>query len=534
MSGTGTDKAEPLKRYAFWFSLVGALAAVGLFFLFLEERKSTWESDEKFHAWEDLTAIKARLESEIYARIYHTRSMAAYVSLHPELSVDEFENLAAELIRDDRVVNTMTIAPDGVIRAVYPRNGHEEAIGLDLMAHPERKKIVEKTIRTGKTFIAGPVELVEGGKALISYTPVFDKTGTEPKFWGMTDISIRFDRFLSEAGLDPASPSLEDGALALKGKDGFGKKGDLFWGKEEVFGQGSVEVVVALPDGYWILAKNLKLGWARFVGQNLFFCLVATFAVLLMVALASMVIRSICRVRASRQRLALLNRDKNRLLSIIGHDVRAPLSGASGLLSELEVANDRFSEEDRESVSMVHASVEDAMLLLENLLEWVKNRDSEPLLRMENLSLDREVDAVIGSFSLAAARKSVAVRKSVEPETTVRFDQRALRTVLRNLIGNGIKFSRTGGVLEVSARSEGTSSVEITISDQGVGMNEERISEILNRDQLKSEKGTAAEQGTGLGLFLCRQLLHMGGSGMEIRSRPEKGTVVCFRLPRGD
>lgn len=506
--------------------LFGVLIAV-LLLLFVRERKFTWERDVRIQAKEDLATFKARLESEIYARVYYTRSVAAYVSLHPDLSNEEFENLAAALVREDPVVNTMTIAPDGVIRDVFPQEGHEEAVGLDLMAHPERRKIVEKTIKTGKTFIAGPVELVEGGTALISYTPVFDKTGLQHEFWGMTDISIRFDRFLDVVGLDSGET-----AVALRGVDGSGAAGDVFWGAKEHFEDESIQMPVSLPDGQWILGKKLNLGWAPFLRENRPLLFVSGLAALTLFALVVVAVRGFCRIRASRRRLAILNRDKDRLISIISHDVRSPLSAAIGLLSELEAASDRFSADDRESISMTHSSVEDALLLLENLLEWVKSRDAQPFLRKERVALHREVASVLDSFAFAASRKKIRIENRIEGDVWVSFDQRALRTVVRNLVGNGIKFSESGGKIEISVRDSGESRVEVSLSDQGVGMSRQRIAEITSTGNPQPRQGTHAEQGAGLGLTLCRELLEMSGSRLRIESEPGKGTTVRFTLEK--
>jgi sensor domain CHASE-containing protein len=159
---------------------------------YTEFKKGEWEKDIRAEMLEIMTGKKSNLEKALYSRIYYTRGVAAYVALNPNISNAEFAELSKEFIKKDTVISTMALSKNCIINAIYPKEGHQAAIGLNLLDHPERKEMVEKTIQTQLTFVAGPVELVEGGTAFISYTPIFDKTKSlENKFWGLTDIVIK-------------------------------------------------------------------------------------------------------------------------------------------------------------------------------------------------------------------------------------------------------------------------------------------------------------------------------------------------------
>ncbi len=196
-------------------------------------KKVQWEKNVRAELFDQLITKKTKLEKALYSRIYYTKSVAAYVSLRPEITDQEFNNLAAELIQNDSVISTIALSQDCIINAIYPTDGHEAAIGLDLLAHPERREIVEKTIETHEPYIAGPVELVEGGMAFISYTPIFDKTSSsDNNFWGVTDIVIYKDKLLEEAHLHTE----EDGNLfSLRGYNGQGETGVVFLGDGKKF-----------------------------------------------------------------------------------------------------------------------------------------------------------------------------------------------------------------------------------------------------------------------------------------------------------
>lgn len=188
--------------------------------------KGQWEKDERSNLMDLLTSKKSNLEKALYSRIYYTRGVAAYVGLNPSISNNEFYELAKEYIKQDTVISTMALSKDCIINAIYPYEGHESAIGLNLLAHPERNEIVKKTIETELTFVAGPVELVEGGSAFISYTPIFNKLESlNNSFWGITDIVIKEESLIREAKISLAENGFK---FALKGYNGTGNKGAIF------------------------------------------------------------------------------------------------------------------------------------------------------------------------------------------------------------------------------------------------------------------------------------------------------------------
>lgn len=282
------------------------LILLSISFYYISYKRGQWEKDIRANLLETLIGKKSKLEKALYSRIYYTKGVAAYVSVNPNLTDKDFYKLAKQLIKQDSVISTMSLSPNCILSAIYPLEGHEAAIGLDLLQHPERKEIVEKTIETQKTFIAGPVELVEGGIAFISYTPIFNKLPEHNgEFWGMTDIVIYKDPLLREAGFTKVDHGFR---YALKGKDGKGNKGTVFWGDEDIFNQNPVTINIDLPDGNWVLASCPVQGWSHFLNQD------QTLAYLLLISsvvisfLFWLVIRSQLKIRTNEKELkAILN-----------------------------------------------------------------------------------------------------------------------------------------------------------------------------------------------------------------------------------
>lgn len=297
-------------------------------------KMDVWEKDVKTRLYEIMMTKVSKLEIALYSRIHYTKSVAAYVSLRPEITKAEFHNLAAELINNDSVISTMALSKDCIISAIYPVDGHEAAIGLDLLAHPARREIVEKTIETHKTFVAGPVELVEGGMAFISYTPIFDKsTGEENKFWGVTDIVIKRDMLITEATLNESELGF---LFAIRGFNGLGENGDVWWGNNKVFDKDPLKTTINLPDGEWILAAVPENGWSSYIKQDrvLFNLLVSSS--LIISFLIWLISRAVSRIKRSEQELNAIFHSMNSLIFEFDKDGRyvkiPPIS--EGLLAQ--------------------------------------------------------------------------------------------------------------------------------------------------------------------------------------------------------
>ncbi len=224
------------------------------------------EKEIRSNLYDLLISKKSQLEKALYSRVYYTKGVAAYCAINNGITNDKFYQLTDELIKNDTVISTMALSKDCIIGALYPLEGHEAAIGVNLLEHPGRKRIVEKTIATQNTFIAGPVELVEGGIAFISYTPIFTIIKeNKNNFWGVTDIVILQDKLFNEIKLQTQDEFYK---FALKGVDGTGNNGACFWGDSLIFKQKPVTVKVLLPTGYWVLAGSPIIGWESNTDQN--------------------------------------------------------------------------------------------------------------------------------------------------------------------------------------------------------------------------------------------------------------------------
>ena len=230
------------------------------------------------------------------------------------------------------------------------------------------------------------------------------------------------------------------------------------------------------------------------------------------------------------KQLELSNAEKDKLFSIIGHDLKSPMAG---VLSSSEIlASDAaaMSEDDISFISKeIHKSSKNVLALLDDLLQW--SRMSQGLMdyNPEPGDLHDLTMASITTAKAVAGNKDVSISCQVPPNLCILADQPMLSTVIRNVIFNAVKFTRRGGSITVTARDQG-SMIEVCVEDDGVGMDETILSGVFTADKSKRQLGTEGEKGTGLGLILCKEFVEKHGGRIWMESEPGKGTKVYFTL----
>ena len=222
---------------------------------------------------------------------------------------------------------------------------------------------------------------------------------------------------------------------------------------------------------------------------------------------------------------------RDTFFSIISHDLRGPMGSLLGLS---KVAENRLGgHDDRELVEMaglMHRSAERLYSLLINLLEWARLQAGQMRVEREHLNLSEHVDSVIGVVSGAASEKCVWLNNRVSPDTSAWADPTMLRSVLQNLIGNGLKFTEEGGSVTVRA-DEGNNQLTISVQDTGVGMSEEDMGRLFRIEESLSRTGTAGERGSGLGLILCKEMVERHGGTISVESLLGEGCTFRVVLP---
>ncbi|WP_045218067.1 sensor histidine kinase [Desulfonatronum thioautotrophicum] len=240
------------------------------------------------------------------------------------------------------------------------------------------------------------------------------------------------------------------------------------------------------------------------------------------------------KIRTINEQLQKANVGKDMLISIIAHDLKSPMSGLVASTEMLSNEPKLLSEKDIRTLSTeLHKNAKNTFALLEDLLQWACMSQEGIDFAPEACELDELVDIVLSTAQDLAKAKEIPIRLDLPQCLTVLVDQPMLKTVIRNVLLNAIKFTHRGGEIVIRARQEGRT-VTVAIQDNGIGMNQSMLSSILSLEKKKRQLGTEGEKGTGLGLVLCKQFIKQHGGQIWVESEPGKGTTVFFTLPVSD
>ncbi|MEP4949000.1 MAG: HAMP domain-containing sensor histidine kinase, partial [Flavobacteriaceae bacterium] len=232
------------------------------------------------------------------------------------------------------------------------------------------------------------------------------------------------------------------------------------------------------------------------------------------------------------QNLRQSNDLKDRMFSIIGHDLRSPLSAAKlkmdfimrGIINPKD---DKFLDE---TVYDLLKTMDEALNLLQNLLGWAKSESNQIQMIPEKLDLNDLVEQTFRLLKLGSDHKNIAMQNNVPLALFAHADNNMIKTVLRNILSNAIKFTPFEGTIKIDSKL-GKNKVVIEIADNGNGIPKEDIKKILNPNEHFSKLGTEKEPGTGLGLVLCQNFVQKNGGALKIRSEVGKGSTFYFDLP---
>jgi len=233
----------------------------------------------------------------------------------------------------------------------------------------------------------------------------------------------------------------------------------------------------------------------------------------------------------SNQDLAILNRDKDKLFSMLAHDLRSPL-GSMMNLSALLVENIKDFDETElmEVVDTLNKSSAQTFQLLNDLLAWSTIQMGRGEREKEVFAVSEIVSENIVTLTSDAARKQIEILADIDPAIIAFADKFAIQTVLRNLMSNAIKFTPGHGSITVLAK-ETDNAVEISVIDTGTGIAKEKQKKIFRVDTVSSSPGTDGEKGTGFGLLLCKDLVERNEGKIWFESEKGKGSAFHFTVP---
>lgn len=234
------------------------------------------------------------------------------------------------------------------------------------------------------------------------------------------------------------------------------------------------------------------------------------------------------KIRSQSEQLQATNKLKDRLFSIIAHDLRGPLNNLNDIIKMLN--DGTISEEEFHSfIPILSRNIGYTTGLLENLLFWSRSQLQGEIIKPVHFNLKEVCDGILHLFENIVDEKKLNVENNIDSDCVVYADKDMIQLVMRNLISNAAKFSKREGSIILSSRTENNYSV-ICCKDTGVGISEANQKKLFEQETFTTP-GTENEQGTGLGLLLCKDFVEKNGGSIKVESELGKGSTFCIKIP---
>ncbi|NOH78323.1 sensor domain-containing diguanylate cyclase [Vibrio sp. RE86] len=235
--------------------LVTFLFSIGLIESLDRSQKSFLRDSLLARAKEELSIVRSELEAAIVSDIYVSNGLSALVAANPEFEFSGWDLIASSILRRSRHIQVIGLAPDDVIRYIYPEEGNEKALGLDYRTIPSQWRTVKKAQEVQEIFIAGPVNLVQGGQGLIARVPIFSDPPYNTQYWGVCSVVISLDSLFVDAGIETFEHRYN---IAMRGLDSSGADGEVFYGAQQTFDNAFAIESVHFPYGSWVISASTR------------------------------------------------------------------------------------------------------------------------------------------------------------------------------------------------------------------------------------------------------------------------------------
>lgn len=237
-------------------------------------------------------------------------------------------------------------------------------------------------------------------------------------------------------------------------------------------------------------------------------------------------------LKKSEEQLRALNATKDKFFSIIAHDLKSPFQGMLGSLQILASEFDYLTNDEKKGfITSIEKLSQYTYKLLENLLQWSRIQTERMEYNIQILNLRNAFHDTIEMLSNLATTKNITILYEIPEEYFVKADLNIAVTVFRNLLSNAIKFTNKDGKVRIYAKDLEKFN-EIFIEDDGIGMESGDQENLFKIERQKSRHGTSGENGTGLGLILCKEMVEKIGGSIHVKSTLHKGSTFSFTLPK--
>ena len=498
------------------------------------------EKEEKIQAAFTAESTVSRVESQLNKYLAESNLMKRMVETGYELDNWQFSTLSSLMQDQNHVIEAHELAKDGIVNKIYPLEGNEEVMGLNMLEHPERRKEARLAMESGQYTIAGPFALQQGGMGALLFDPIYvPDEGGQHRFWGFSILVINWEKFLNEIELERLEAASYHYQIWKK---------DLETGEKIVIAQcttpaqgDTYQVPCAVPNDTWYFEIVPKYGWITRTQKIAELILAGCIGVLVTAAYWQYaqwrrkdIIHAMAMEEAAKRAQAA-SEAKSRFLFNMSHDIRTPMNAIIGFSDLLEKHMDE-KERVAEYIGKIRASSEMLLSLINNVLEMARIESGKAALKTEVGNLKRLTDTIQAAFEPAVAQKGLQFSCTLHVEHEyVLCDKIKLREILMNIVSNAIKYTPEGGsitvdITETEAEKPDYASYRIMVQDTGIGMSEEYLPHIFEEFTRERTSTESKMVGTGLGLPIVKSLVDLMGGNIVVKSRVGEGTTMLTYL----
>ena len=456
------------------------------------------------------------------------------------ISDKQFATLSRLMQDKDNIIKVHEIAKDGIVSQIYPMEGNEDVIGLNMIENPERKKEARLARDSGEYTIAGPFELVQGGNGVLLFDPVYrtDDKGCK-KFWGFSILVMDWQKFIKKMELDQLENAGYHYQIWKKGTD---DEKIVIAQCDNLQETDTLEVACTVPNDTWYFEIVPENGWVTMT-QKLWGLLISV-----LTAFIVMIIYLQFKMRRYRDALhekelekAVLeaknaNEAKTRFLFNMSHDIRTPMNAIIGFSELLEK---HIDEKDKaiDYLGKIKSSSNFLLSLINYVLEMARIESGKLALKKEVGCVTELIESLTDVFEPGVKKKFITY--SCETDIQHKYvigDETKVREIFINIIGNSVKYTPEGGKISVSVKEEPFEkenyiAYRIIVEDNGIGMSKEYLPHIFEEFSREHTSTESKVTGTGLGLPIVKSLIDMMGGTIEVESQLGCGTKMNVVLP---
>ena len=499
------------------------------------------EKEEKLKAVYAAESTVSRVKSQLNRSLAESELVKNIIESGYDIDGEKFSILSQMMQDKQNVIEAHELAKDGIVSHIYPMKGNEEAMGLNMLEHPDRKKEANLAKTSGQYTIAGPFPLVQGGNGALLFDPVYvkDEAG-EDTFWGFSILVLNWDHFMEEV----ETYKLEDASyqyLIWKNGTELGEKLTIAQSEKFSF-KDTLEVACDVPNDTWYFEIEPKAGW---VPQSQI-----AFGILIAALVSGVLTVGYWQYEMQRYKEALYaekieqaakraeeaSEAKTRFLFNMSHDIRTPMNAIIGFSDLLEKHLDD-KEKVHDYIKKIQLSGSFLLSLINYVLEMARIESGKATLRTEVGDAQELLGALNAVFEPAVEKKRLKYNCTLDVEHRfIICDVTKVREIVLNIISNSVKYTPEGGsvtvqIKEIPWEKEGWTAYRILVEDTGIGMGAEYLPHIFEEFTRERTSTESKVVGAGLGLPIVKALIDLMGGTIQVESERGKGSKFEVILP---